>query len=1208
MNVHQETKLSRQQLNANFAQQGIAFFPAFGHFTTIYLKDDQKNIKQQWLKVVKEIDTLCAQQKEKTVCVFGVDYELWQQWCDQDKMPAPQGTTDFVRLDDKPFANTRGDLWFHIKGTSAESCALIYHTILKKLKSVTRTHTHTPAHKQQGGKVFGGRFIDAMINPVDQVNLSERVIVGEEDLFYRGSAYVLQQKFVHNWAALDNMSMVEKEDMIGRNHNQAIIPMHDERSHIKCVRQLNGERVTQRILRQALPFGHSDSGAGKEEGVYFVAYGNDGNVFEQLIKNIVGSDKGFVKDKMLSNSQAITGNFWFVPAAELIGLSGPEADIPVPLNDYYNVRSDNGLMFYNNRDFLNKAQSANANDIPISDRIMLLLGQTFSEWNDTWEKKKVMPPLGHLKDHVKAERWQGYKKVAKSKSAALRKGLAIKISLSDTLLRPEYREKAGLYNIKPNEIIIGNMPPLTLGTGTQVMEYLTADEKIEHFFGNLNEYSATGHNIPNYHKVIRLGIGGMIEEAQLNLDASKGEKKAFYQSVLWALEGLQAFILAHAKLAEEKVQACTDTDLHNKEHYAAIAARMEKLAYEAPQGLLESLQLIFIVNCALHQSGEPMSIGRLDQYLIEPYEQDIAAGRLTQPQAQEIIDAFWLKMDETVLYNRQHMEDYLNYGTGAVFYSAGNFPQGSALNQWVQQVTIGGYLPTNSKKPKDGCNDITLMCLRSARRLPLNAPCLSLRVHQAMKTPLHEEILQEAAMSIMSGGADPILMNDDKLVKGLMASGPLQLADARDYVCDGCYEPIIGGKSEWAFSYVPILPVVGMAMNQGATIAGAGWQHLRGIKTGWNSPAPEQITSFDHFMEIFFTQYKWQISKFYNTLMNSYGALWDVRPSPLFSAMTDGCMESGKDMTNGGAEYHIVAPMMCGITDTINALYAIKKMVFDQETAVTTLPELLQALWNNWGEDMQEPFHNVMAGNGRTEEAALRYKQLRQAALALPKFGEGNSEDVKALAQQVVQGCVDIIHDGINKPVKSVKKAYKQLQKQYDLPERKFEFVVTPGVGTFEDNLGLGSGMGASPDGRLAGDPIADDFCAAPSPADQPPKTEAYDIYQCLQDWNIEAINVGLSNAAPIDLNIKEDFPVDELTEVIRQFADSKLGSNLLTFTTADPETYKQAETFPEKYDLVRVRQGGWSEFYIAMFPEHQKYISRRRFYEVKSPGKTARS
>ncbi len=117
-----------------------------------------------------------------------------------------------------------------------------------------------------------------------------------------------------------------------------------------------------------------------------------------------------------------------------------------------------------------------------------------------------------------------------------------------------------------------------------------------------------------------------------------------------------------------------------------------------------------------------MSIGRLDQQLIDLYTEDIKQGKLNKDAAQEMIDAFWLKMDETVLYNYNHLNDYLNCGTGAVFYSAGNFPQGAAINQWVQQLTVGGYKANNAPEPEDASNDITLLCLRAARRLAAECP------------------------------------------------------------------------------------------------------------------------------------------------------------------------------------------------------------------------------------------------------------------------------------------------------------------------------------------------------------------------------------------------------------------------------------------------------------------------------------------------------
>lgn len=74
---------------------------------------------------------------------------------------------------------------------------------------------------------------------------------------------------------------------------------------------------------------------------------------------------------------------------------------------------------------------------------------------------------------------------------------------------------------------------------------------------------------------------------------------------------------------------------------------------------------------------------------------------------------------------------------------------------------MGGY----DEDGKDACNEITLMCLKACRRLPLNAPCISLRLNKF--TP--EDVKKEAAKALLSGGAHPILFHDDKMVDGNLA-------------------------------------------------------------------------------------------------------------------------------------------------------------------------------------------------------------------------------------------------------------------------------------------------------------------------------------------------------------------------------------------------------------------------------------------------------
>lgn len=102
-----------------------------------------------------------------------------------------------------------------------------------------------------------------------------------------------------------------------------------------------------------------------------------------------------------------------------------------------------------------------------------------------------------------------------------------------------------------------------------------------------------------------------------------------------------------------------------------------------------------------------------------------------------------------------------------------------------------------------------------------------------------------------------------------------------------------------------------------------------------------------------------------------------------------------------------------------------------------------------------------------------------------------------------------------------------------------------------------------------------------------------------MESYTGEAMQIGLSNAAPVDMNIPEDFPQDQLQQFLADFAQGKVGGNLLTLTCADLETYQRASEDSEKYNLLRVRMGGWTEFYATMFPGYQEHQQRRQYFEV---------
>jgi len=585
----------------------------------------------------------------------------------------------------------------------------------------------------------------------------------------------------------------------------------------------------------------------------------------------------------------------------------------------------------------------------------------------------------------------------------------------------------------------------------------------------------------------------MIDEAKKDLKkhGKNEEKRRFYQSVIYSLEGVRQYFRNYASLARQRRDEFAETQVIERKNMDEIANRMDKLAEKPPGSFLEAAQLVFSLYSCLHIAGELISIGRLDQVLQPFYEKD----DINEKDAQEIIDSFWLKMDEQVLMNRQYFDNFRTYGTCAVPYAGGALvPQGDKASQWVMQTTIGGYLPTNDKKPKDGCNDVTRLCLKASRRLPLNSPCLSLRLNP--DTP--DEIIDEAAMAILSGGAEPYFLNDDLLsdsISGL--GGNITRAEARDFCSDGCWEPISFGRSEISLTYVPVTSAMEAALNTGAAYVSAGPTYLRGQSVSYASRPAGKIESFKEFMKIFYRHYHWIVANGMAGVIRNYGNLWQICPSPLLSSMIEGCMESGRDYTNGGAKHHYLQPVICGMPCTIDSLWAINKMVFDPETAVASLDEMLECLMCDWGYNMIEPIQVKTAGENRSNIRAQRYKQLRDVALALPKFGSGNVEIDKFGG--IVAGKIAKTYEKImGNPKKYVGQEFADLingiKKRYSLPKRPFSFLVLPSYGTFEDYLGVGMGVGASADGRRKGATLSSNYSPMPSPSDMPPNPEPRNI------------------------------------------------------------------------------------------------------------------
>ena len=337
--------------------------------------------------------------------------------------------------------------------------------------------------------------------------------------------------------------------------------------------------------------------------------------------------------------------------------------------------------------------------------------------------------------------------------------------------------------------------------------------------------------------------------------------------------------------------------------------------------------------------------------MLEPYYQaGIKDGSLTSKRAQELIDCFWIKLDERVILNPRHAENRFTSSDGVLtgFFGSSNYDQGALLNQWMQQVTIGGLRPTDDERGQDACNEVTRLCLEAARRLPLNSPTLDLRVH--VGTP--DDVIFLASAALMSGGAHPVILNDDIIVPALANNSgePIPLRDACNFACDGCYETMVAGQSEFSFGFVSALDVIEKTLNRGAGLKGTGAVLLRGFRDSWLSKSAKDIGSFDEFRGILREHLGLGCHRYFRNLTTFYGNKVQFSPSPLLSALIDSCIESKRDLTNGGARYHIFSPLLVGVSSAADSLYVIENLVF--KTGSFSLTELTSSLATDWGERM----------------------------------------------------------------------------------------------------------------------------------------------------------------------------------------------------------------------------------------------------------------
>ena len=189
----------------------------------------------------------------------------------------------------------------------------------------------------------------------------------------------------------------------------------------------------------------------------------------------------------------------------------------------------------------------------------------------------------------------------------------------------------------------------------------------------------------------------------------------------------------------------------------------------------------------------------------------------------------------------------------------------------------------------------------------------------------------------------------------------------------------------------------------------------------------KNVQTFDQFWKI----YCHEVDRTADALVTFKNATYDWQPKVWPEMVTTFCMhdciEKGKDCTDKGAvRYNFTSVNVLGVPNVSDSIYAIRELVFSQKQY--SLSQLTEALNTNWhGEEI-----------------------MRQRFLNVPKFGN-DDDGADAMAVQVSE----------------------QVREVLESKKNNKGFCFRPSLFQYMGHTYAGPMMGATPDGRLAEEPLA---------------------------------------------------------------------------------------------------------------------------------------
>ncbi|WP_342429375.1 choline trimethylamine-lyase [Neobacillus sp. FSL H8-0543] len=588
------------------------------------------------------------------------------------------------------------------------------------------------------------------------------------------------------------------------------------------------------------------------------------------------------------------------------------------------------------------------------------------------------------------------------------------------------------------------------------------------------------------------------------------EKIYFYKSIIDTTEGVMIYAKRLAAYAAEL--AAKESNPKRKAELLKIAEVNAHVPAHKPRTFWEAIQSVWTIESLLvveeNQTG--MSIGRVDQYMYPFYKADMEAGRMTDYEAFELAGCMLIKMSEMM---------WITSEGGSKFF-AGYQP---FVNMCVGGVTRDG---------RDATNDLTYLLMDAVRLVKIYQPSLATRIHN--KSP--QKYLKKIVEVIRSGMGFPACHFDDAHIKIMLAKG-VSIEDARDYCLMGCVEPQKSGRLyQWTSTAYTQWPIaIELVLNHGVPL----WF---GKQVTPNMGDLSQFKTYEEFDSAVKEQIKY-ITKWSSVAtVISQRVHRDMAPKPLMSIMYEGCMESGKDVSAGGAMYNFGPGVIwSGLATYTDSMAAIKKLVFEEKKY--TLKQLNEALKADF----------------------VGYEQIRTDCLNAPKYG--NDDDYADLIAAELVNFTEMDH-----------RRYKTLYS-----------VLSHGTLSISNNTPFGQLTGASANGRHAWLPLSDGI----SPTQGADVKGPTAIIKSISKMAADSMNIGMVHNFKLMAGLL-DTPEGEEGIITLLRTASVLGNGEMQFNYLDNKTLIDAQKHPEQYRDLIVRVAGYSAFFVELCKDVQDEIISR--------------